>query len=98
MPPLVAQLLYTALLVFWLLLIGRVIASWVFMFRRSSHASGPWAMLLELVYTVTDPPVRALQRVLPPLRMGNFLLDLAVIVLLIVVQILMGVVGNYRTR
>lgn len=96
MPSVVAEVLWTALFVFWLLLIGRVITSWVFMFRRSSRASGPWALLLEIVYTVTDPPVRALQRVLPPFRLGNVLLDVAVIVLFVVVNILMGVVGGYR--
>ena len=96
MPTVVADVLYYVLLVFWLCLIGRVIASWVFTFRRSQSASGPWAMLLELVYTVTDPPVRALQRVLPPFRIGNFLLDVAVIVLFVVVRILMGVVAEYR--
>jgi YggT family protein len=95
-PEIVAEILYTALFLFWLLLLGRVIVSWVFAFRRSTRASGPVAMLLELIYTVTDPPVRALQRVLPPLRLGNFLLDLAVIVLFVVVNILMGVVGRYR--
>jgi YggT family protein len=94
--PVVADVLYTALGLFSLLLFGRVIASWVFMFRRTSRASGPAAMLLELIYTVTDPPVKALQRVLPPFRLGNFLLDVAVIVLFLVVNILMGVVGRYR--
>lgn len=96
MPPLVAEILFTALWIFWLLLLGRVIASWVFMFRRSARASGPWAMVLEVVYTVTDPPVRAMQRVLPALRLGNVLLDVAVIVLFILVNILMGIVGRYR--
>ena len=96
MPPVVAEVLYYALLLFWLCLIGRVVASWVFTFRRSQRASGPWALLLEVVYTVTDPPVRALQRVLPPIRLGNFLLDVAVIVLFVVVNILMNVVGRYR--
>lgn len=96
MPPVVADVLVTALTIFWLLLIARVVASWVFAFRRSTRVSGPWAMLLEIVYTVTDPPVRALQRVLPPFRLGNFLLDVAVIVLFVVVNILIGVVGRYR--
>lgn len=96
MPPLVAEILFAALWIFWLLLLGRVIASWVFMFRRDTRASGPWAMVLEVIYTVTDPPVRAMQRVLPPLRLGNVLLDVAVIVLFILVNILMGIVGRYR--
>ena len=84
----VREVLGTALFVFWLLLLIRVIAEWVFMFRGNSRASGPVATLLEITYTVTDPPIKALRRVIPPLRLGRVQLDLCVIVLFIVIYAL----------
>jgi YggT family protein len=92
-PSVVAQVLYYALLFFYICMIVRLIMGWVFMLTRY-RATGVVAMVLEVVYSVTDPPIKALQRVLPPLRIGNFSLDLGFIVLIIGVQILMGIVKN----
>lgn len=81
----------TVLLIFIILLIIRLIFEYVFIFARSYRPSGPVAILLEAVYTVTDPPLRAVRRVLPPLRIGNISLDLAFIVVIIVASILRSV-------
>jgi YggT family protein len=54
------------------------------------------AAALELAYSVTDPPLKALRKVIPPLRIGQVSLDLGFIILFIVVRILMGVVGAQR--
>ncbi len=54
------------------------------------------AIALESVYTVTDPPVRALRRVIKPIRIGGVGLDLSIMVLLFVVLILMRVVEPTR--
>lgn len=96
MPSVVASVLFYALYVFWILMIVRLIIGYVFMFQPSFRASGVVAVLLEVTYTVTDPPVKALRRVLPPLRIGNFSLDLGFIVVIIVTRILMGQVAQYR--
>ena len=80
-------------IVFWvcqalfILLIGRLIFDYVFMFARSWRPSGPIVVLLEAIYSITDPPLKALRRVIPPLRMGNFSFDLGFLVLIIGVQI-----------
>ena len=91
---LVASVLYFALLVFLILLIFRLIIEYVFMFARSYRPTGFFAVALELCYTVTDPPLKALRRVIPPLRLGRVSLDLSFIVLFFLVQILMRVVGG----
>ena len=93
---LIAEVLYFALLVFLLLLVFRLVMEYVFLLARSYRPTGVVAMGLELAYSVTDPPLKALRRVLPPLRIGQISLDLGFIVLFIVVRILMGVVGGYR--
>ena len=88
------SVLWFALLVFLLLLIFRLVMEYVFMLARSYRPAGVVAVLLELCYTVTDPPLKALRRVIPPLRVGRVSIDLSFIVLFIAVQILMSVVGN----
>jgi YggT family protein len=90
----VASVVYFALLVFLLLLIFRMVMEYVFMLARSYRPAGPVAIALELCYSATDPPLKALQKVLPPLRIGNISLDLAFLVLFSVVLILMSVVKS----
>jgi YggT family protein len=90
----IGSVLWFVLLVFLLLLIFRLVMEYVFMLARSYRPTGLVAVLLELCYTVTDPPLKALRRVIPPLRVGRVSIDLSFIVLFIVVQILMRVVGN----
>jgi YggT family protein len=90
----VGQVLYFALLVFLLLLIFRLVMEYVFMFARSYRPAGPVAVALELCYSATDPPLNALRRVLPPLRLGSISLDLGFLVLFSAVLILMRVAGQ----
>jgi YggT family protein len=87
--------LYYALLVFFLLLIFRLIMDYVFMFARSFRPQGLLAMALEVAYTATDPPIKAVRRVLPPLRIGSISLDLGFTVVLFVTYVLMNVVAQW---
>ena len=90
----VLELAYFVLLVFFILLIARLVFDYVMMFARSWRPSGVAAVGLEVVYSVTDPPLKALRRVIPPLRLGNFSIDLGFMVLLFVVYLLMTFVGQ----
>ena len=92
---LVGEILYTALLVFFLLLVFRLIMDYVFMLARGFRPQGLLAMALELAYTATDPPLKAVRRVLPPLRIGSVSLDLGFTVVLFVTYILMSVVQRW---
>ena len=74
-------------LVLWLflaILFVRFVVDWVQIFARSWSPRGPLLVLLEGVYTVTDPPLRALRRVIPPLRFGGIGLDLSFMVLMLI--------------
>jgi YggT family protein len=77
-------------------LLGRLVLDYVQMFARSWVPHGFWLVVCEGVYTVTDPPIRLLRRVIPPLRFGGVSLDLSFIVLffavIIVTRVLMGLV------
>lgn len=88
----VRYVVYYVLFFFWLLLTARIVVELVRSFARSWQPVGGVAIALESVYTMTDPPVRALRRVLKPIRIGGVGLDLSIMVLLLVVFILMRVV------
>jgi YggT family protein len=74
------------------LLLLRLVMDYVMMFARNFRPTGIVAAGLELAYTVTDPPLRALRRVIPPLRLGQFSLDLSFIVLFIATYILIALI------
>jgi YggT family protein len=90
----VGGLLVTVLWIFFVLLIARLVLDYVQMFARSWRPSGFALFVAEVVYTTTDPPLKALRKVIPPLRLGNIALDLSFLVLVIIVQILIAVAGR----
>ena len=90
----VAAIAVYVLWAFIALLFVRFIIDWVMVFARSWRPSGLVAAVLELAYSATDPPLRALRRVIPPLRLGSFALDIAFILLFIVTYALIQVVGS----
>ena len=77
--------------IFLLVLFARMILSWIPVLVRDWQPRGPMLVVAEVVYSVTDPPLRALRKVLKPVRIGNMMLDLAFIGLAIGVSILMQV-------
>ena len=87
----VGQVLATLLWIYWLILIGRLVLDFVQIFARGWQPRGPLLLLAEAIYTVTDPPLRLLRRVIPPLRLGGVQFDLAFLILIIAVQILINV-------
>ena len=76
-----ANLLYLVVLVFFLLLLVRLVLDWVQVFAREWRPTGFALVVAEVAYSVTDPPLRALRRVLPPIGIGSVRLDLAFLVL-----------------
>jgi len=89
---LVRTILYVALWLYLLLLIGRLILSWIQAFSRSWSPTGIVLMLAEAIYTATDPPLRLLRRYLPTVRLGNVALDLSFTVLFFVVLVMINLV------
>ena len=88
------QVVYVLLYLFLLTLFARFIMSWVLAYGRRWRPGRVAAATLESVWTVTDPPLKALRRVIPPLRIGTVSIDLAALVLLVMLFVLMyGVVG-----
>jgi YggT family protein len=74
--------------IFLLVLFARMILSWVPVLVRDWEPHGPMLVVAEIIYSVTDPPLRLLRKVLRPVRVGTMMLDLAFIGLTILVLIL----------
>jgi len=89
----VQQVILIALYCLLALLLFRLVMDYVFMFARSWRPGKAMVVALEATYTVTDPPLKALRRVIPPLRFGGVALDLSFFVLMIIVYILINVVA-----
>ena len=67
----ILQVLIIALQLYLLVLLARIVVDWVQVLARDYRPRGPMLVLFEVVYTLTDPPLRALRRVIPPLRIGQ---------------------------
>ena len=88
------QFVFLLLYLFLLLLLGRLVMEYVLVFARRWQPGRGAAAVLELMWSATDPPLRALRRVIPPLRIGGVSLDLGFLLLLVIVSVLMSVVRN----
>ncbi|HJP66991.1 MAG TPA: YggT family protein [Actinomycetota bacterium] len=85
-------ILYVLLVAYWIVLIVRVVSSWV-----RIPPSGPVARFMSFVYEITEPVLRPLRNLIPPIRMGMMALDLSAIIVFIVLSILIQYVGALRT-
>ena len=85
------QVVYILLYVFWLTLLGRFVLGAILQYGRWWHPGRGSAATLEMVWSVTDPPLKALRRVIPPLRIGTVSVDLASLILLVILWVLMQI-------
>ncbi|MDR0415706.1 MAG: YggT family protein [Propionibacteriaceae bacterium] len=86
---LAGQFIAYVLLAYEFVLIVRVVMSWVLAASPDWTPRGPTLVLSEVVYTVTDPPIKLVGRVVKPVRLGRFALDLSVIVVFVIIGMLM---------
>ncbi len=89
---LISNVLLFVLTVFLIAMWARFILDWVRLLARRWRPRGVALVLAEASYTVTDPPIRLVRRVVPPLRIGGAALDFAWSIVLIACLILMAVV------
>lgn len=83
--------IYYLLTLFFVLLLIRLVFEVVKSFAREWYPKGILAMALEAVFTVTDPPIKLLRKLIPPLKIGQIQFDLALLILFILVSILRSV-------
>ena len=90
----VGQILATILFVYQLIFFARIVFDLLQMFARSWRPRGPILILAEVIYSLTDPPLRLLRKVIPQVRLGGVALDFSFLILLIILQILIGMLSS----
>jgi YggT family protein len=80
-----------ALEIFIGLLLVRLVVDWIQIFARSWSPHGPVLVILEGVYSVTDPPIVAFRKVFKPLRIGGVALDFSFLAVLLICYLLLRI-------
>ncbi len=92
---LAAYWLRFALEIYWYVLVARLIFEWIPAFSPSWRPRGPLLVVAEVLYTLTDPPLRIVRKVVPPIRLGSVNLDLSFLVLLIAIRLTQALLLNF---
>ena len=87
-----ASILDLILFVFLGLMLIRLVVDWVQVFARSWQPHGAILVVLETVYTVTDPPIMFVRRFVPPLRLGSVALDTSFLIVIVACWLLLRLV------
>ncbi len=90
--PIVGAMLSFLIWLYLLVLTARAVLSFVPLFVRGWQPRGAVLVLAETIYTVTDPPLRFIGRLVPPLRLGGVALDVGFLILYFGLTILQRVV------
>ncbi|MFV0532290.1 MAG: YggT family protein [Cumulibacter sp.] len=81
--------LHLLLFILVVLLWVRMVIEWVRIYARRWVPSGPAAIAIDGVYTVTDPPVKLVRRLVPPIAIGGARVDLGFMVLVLVLSLVL---------
>jgi YggT family protein len=82
------DILCIVLTVYTIILFVRVIVSWASLFGFRPPLSGPLRTLLDLLDDVTEPVLRPLRALIPPIRAGGMGIDLSIIVAFVILAVL----------
>lgn len=93
----VISVLILVLDVFFAALICRFVVDWIQVLAKQWRPRGPVLLFAEAVYTVTDPPLKFLRRLIPPLSLGAVRLDIAFLVLIVAVSLSRGFLRSLGT-
>ncbi|MFT4051539.1 MAG: YggT family protein [Microbacterium sp.] len=91
---LAASVVYLLLLIYSFVLLARLVLEYIPLFNRQWRPRGAGLVAAEIVFTVTDPPIRLFRRLIPPLRVGPVALDFGFTLTLLLVFVLMSVTST----
>ena len=90
----VKLILYYVLWLYLLVLLGRLIIDVLQSYSRTWSPTGLLARIAEVIFTITDPPLRLIRRYIRPVRLGSVGLDLSYTLLFVIIIVLLAVVGR----
>ncbi|MEV8268065.1 YggT family protein [Microbacterium sp. NPDC076911] len=88
---LIASILNTLLLLYVFVLIARLVLEWIPVFNREWRPKGAGLVAAEIVYSITDPPIKLFRRLIPPLRVGAVAIDFGFALTMLLCFILLSV-------
>jgi len=88
---LLAAILNAALVIYVLILLVRLILDWIPFFNREWRPKGAGLVAAEVIYTVTDPPIKMFRRFIPPLRVGTIAIDFGFALTMLLCFVLLGI-------
>ena len=95
-----SQILLSAVLVvlavFFVVMWARLVIDWVRTVQPGWHPRGLGLLIAEVSYTITDPPIRAVGRVVPTLRIGPLRLEFSWSIVMLACLFLIWLVGLLR--
>lgn len=94
----VGQVINIALNLYFFVLLGRMILSWVPALVPGWQPKGPFLVVAEFIYTLTDPPLRFLRKFLPPVQVGTIAFDLAFLALAVGISVLIWLNAMFLLR
>lgn len=92
----IAGILYVALLLYLLIMWVRFIVDIVQVINRQWRPRGFMLVVTEVAYMLTDPPLKLVRRLVPPIRAGGMALDFAWSIVMLAVIILIILTGSIR--
>jgi YggT family protein len=93
-----AAILAFAAQLYLLVLLARLVFELVTGFARSWRPRGAVVVVAEIIYTLTDPPLRFARRYIRPIRLGGMGLDVAFTVVLLAVAMLASLLSAFALR
>jgi YggT family protein len=84
----VLEVVCLVLTVYWIILLIRVLVSWAYLFGFRTPISGPFRTVLDLLDDVTEPVLRPLRALIPPIRAGGVGIDLSIIIAFVILLVL----------
>lgn len=83
-----------ALQIYFYLMIARLVADLVLSVNPNWHPKGLLLVLVELVFTLTDPPLKLVRRFIKPMRFGAVALDFGWTIVIFAIGLLQNLVGR----
>jgi len=84
----IISILCIVLTLYTFVLLIRVIVSWAYLFGFRPPYTGPVRTVLDLLEDVTEPVLKPLRALIPPVRAGGMGLDLSMIVAFVILFVL----------
>lgn len=91
---LLLSLLYYVVWVYSLVVWARLILEFVLSLARNWRPRGFLVVIVEIIFTVTDPPIKFFRKLIKPVNIGGISLDFGILLTLISCNVVMSILNS----